>query len=80
MEELEETVETLNNEQEKLKTRLGNVQKLASVLSSAMSKHKRNFNNYDDNKIQRITTAVAKVRHGNNGTRNCHIQISYLFS
>lgn len=61
METFEEMVETLNDQQEKLKTRLGNLRKLVSILSAAVCKHKHVLENCDENLLKKIASTDLKV-------------------
>lgn len=61
MESVEDTIEKLNEEQEKLKARLGNLKKLISSLATTACKHKHVFRNCGDEMIAKLAAAEGKV-------------------
>lgn len=58
----EELIESIVNEQEKLKLRLGNLEKLHSIVSSAIVKHQRSLPNVNNALLQKISDGNKKVK------------------
>lgn len=57
----EDLLENIVDEQEKLKLRLSNLQKLVSVFASSISKNKTAFPNLEEDLVKKISNASAKV-------------------
>lgn len=57
----EELLESIINEQEQLKRRLNNFQKLVSIVTSSVVKHKKAFPNLNEKRLKEIVDEGNKV-------------------
>lgn len=58
----EELLESIVKEQEELKLRLNNLQKLVSIVCSSVVKHKNVFPNQKDNLVKQLLDGSSKVK------------------